>query len=49
MTIYACYKQGSEIENPNTESFLLYIAYLVGILSLVYTGYYIYKVTKKQN
>lgn len=46
---YACYKQGSEIENPNTGSFLLYVAYLVGILSLVYTGYYIYKVTKKQN
>lgn len=33
-------------DNPNTGSFLLYVVYLLGVLSLGYTGYYIYKVVK---
>ena len=35
--------------NPNTGSWMLYIVYLVGILSLGYTGYYSYKVIKSRN
>ena len=38
-----------KIENPNTGSFLLYVVYLIGILSLGYTGYYVIKNYKTIN
>lgn len=51
LSLIACYEvDDSGInENPNTGSTLLYIAFLTGILALVYTCYYSYKVVKVRN
>lgn len=57
-TLTACFKSqsssgdnnnGSNVENPNTGSFMLYIVYVIGICSLIYTGYYIYKLKRNNN
>jgi len=52
LTLTACYTQNAATddnvdENPGTGSFMLYIVFLIGILSLGYTGYYVYNVNKK--
>ncbi len=52
-TLYACFvkeenNKDEDIVNPTTGSVLLYLAYLIGILALVYTGYYSYKAVKSK-
>lgn len=48
-TLYACFVEEADIEeNPATGDFLLYLAFLIGILALGYTGYYAYKTVKSR-
>ena len=48
-TLYACFVEETDIEeNPATGDFLLYLAFLIGILALGYTGYYAYKTVKSR-